>query len=59
MHHTLRIILLLFLIGFQAQSYPIFKWVDPLRKLHNQIDLNTLTYYEEVRAGVFTPIAGT
>ena len=56
MHHTLRIILLLFLIGFQAQSYPIFKWVDPIRKLHNQIDLNTLTYYEEVRAGVFTPI---
>ena len=56
MHPPLRFFFFLLLIGFQAQSYPIFKWVDPGRKLHNQIDLNTLTYFEEVRAGVFKSI---
>lgn len=53
MQHTLRVFFISVLIGFQAQSFPIFKWVDPDRKLHNQIDLNTLTYYEEIRAGIF------
>jgi hypothetical protein len=56
MLHTLRLLFVITFLGFQAQAYPLFKWVDPVRKLHNQIDLNTLVYFEEVRAGVFTPM---